>query len=597
MDEIRRLQDRLRTLSGALRAFAEATTDYERLLDVVAKTLADVVQDGCVVRLLSEGGWLSPVAIHLPFESCVEDANACARTRAHVAAPRNVGEQSSARRVIETGEPVLIPKVDLSELRSSATPEIVQAYETIGIHSLLLVPLRVRGESIGLLSLVRFTPESPPFDEHDLELAQALADHAALALTNARLLSSARRELEERERAEAALKKTEEQLVQAQKMEAVGRLAGGVAHDFNNLLSAILGYSAILLEDLEAGDRVREEIEEIKKAGERAATLTRQLLAFSRQQVLEPRIVDLNEVIGNIDQMLRRLLGEDVTLLVSTHRELSKIKVDPGQIEHVIMNLVVNARDAMPNGGRLTIETHNVILDEAYAREHPEVTPGPHVLLAVSDSGIGMDKKTLGRIFEPFFTTKVKGKGTGLGLSMVFGIVTQSRGSIWVYSEPGKGATFKIYFPASFERGVTHSSSDLLVASTRGSETILLVEDDDLVRAVARRVLRREGYRIIEARNATEALAASEEHGGVIHLLLSDVVMPEMSGPRLAEQLTMKRPQLKVLYMSGYTDDAIVHHGVLELGAAFLQKPITVETLSRKVREILDHCEARIPNW
>ncbi len=942
-----RVDDRLHVLSGALRAFAEATTDYERLLSVVARTVSDVVADGCIVRLLSAGGWLTPVAVHLPLEAHVADADAAARAHAFMTAPRNVAEYAWGERLIETGEAFMLPRLDMAHFRTVVTPEVAEVYETIGIHSMLVVVLRLRGESIGTLSLFRFDPASPSFDAADQEMAQALADHAALAIGNARsyaaersardaaekatarfsrlseagvigtvvinlddkrvvdindtllellehsrdeLLSGrvpwasltatewsdvdaraieqltttgiaglrekefirkdgtripvlagsamlgggttecisfvldlterkeaerGRREAERRSqrmvesatvgmwtvgadgrttfmnarmadilgrdlavavtlpttefffaedrpamaerlakrrdglagpfeqrfrrpdgavgvlsmdssplydaqgryegvlgiatditesrRAQEALRasetryrlmfdksplpkwlydvetlrfldvneaavrdlgysrdeflamtirdirppedvpalleaerqverlprfgvwrlrkksgeiiqveitkhtftvgdracrlavgrdvterlRLEEQLRQSQKMEAVGRLAGGIAHDFNNVLSVILSYGDMLLADMKPGERMRDDVVEIHKAGKRAADLTRQLLMFSRQQVLAPKVLDLNEVLASMDKMLQRILGADVDLVSHPAKPLGRVRADPSSVEQVIMNLVVNARDAMPTGGKLTMETDNVVLDDAYAREHLGVTPGPHVMLAVTDTGTGIDKATLARIFEPFFTTKESGKGTGLGLSTVFGIVQQSGGSVWVYSEPGRGTTFKVYFPR-VDAAVEAPRAIEPPTTLRGSETILLVEDDDQVRVVARGILRRGGYHVLDARNAGEALLHSEKHPGTIHLLLSDVVMPQVSGPELAKRLASARPDMKVLCMSGYTDDSIVRHGVLEAQIAYLQKPITPETLTTRVREVLD---------
>jgi CheY-like chemotaxis protein len=372
-------------------------------------------------------------------------------------------------------------------------------------------------------------------------------------------------------------------------MEAVGRLAGGVAHDFNNLLTVIKGYSELMLEQTTPGGPLRAEVEEVKKAADRAASLTRQLLAFSRQQVLAPRILDLNAAVGNMEQMLRRLLGEDIELSTALGEKLGQVKADPGQVEQVIMNLAVNSRDAMSRGGKLTIETGNAVLDESYMREHGGVKPGRYVMLAVSDTGTGMDEETRSRIFEPFFTTKEMGKGTGLGLSTVYGIVKQSEGYIWVYSEARRGTTFKVYLPRVDESA--EDSQKLAAAAgtgDRGTETILLVEDEDGVRALVKQVLSRQGYTVIETRHAKEALEEYERRAGPIPLLLTDVVLPQMSGRELAERLKAAHPEIKVLYMSGYTDDAVLRHGVIGQETAFLQKPFTTASLARKVREVLD---------
>jgi two-component system cell cycle sensor histidine kinase/response regulator CckA len=390
-----------------------------------------------------------------------------------------------------------------------------------------------------------------------------------------------------RARAEEALRRSEEQLRHAQKMEAVGRLAGGVAHDFNNVLSIILSYAEVLLETFRPSDPVHDDIDEIRKAALRAAGLTRQLLLFSRQQVTTPKVVDLNDVLSAMSKMLQRILAEDVAFAYLPAASLGRVRVDPGHIEQVIMNLAVNARDAMPTGGKLTIETANVVLDDSFAEAHLPAQPGRFVMLAVSDTGIGMDRATQARIFEPFFTTKPKGQGTGLGLSTVFGIVQQSGGTVFVYSEPGRGTTFKIYLPrvdAELETARPPASPTTL----KGSETILLVEDEDPVRAIAGSSLRRFGYEVLMARNAGEALLLCETHPGPIHILVTDVVMPQMSGPELATRIIATRPQTKVLCMSGYTDDSIVRHGVLDTSVAYLQKPFTPQSLATKVREVLD---------
>jgi two-component system, cell cycle sensor histidine kinase and response regulator CckA len=818
--EIDRPEHRLRVLSVALRAFAEATTDYDRLLEVVARTLSDVVADGCIVRLLADDGLLAPAALCLPIESRVDDPGEAARLRSVLTTPQRISDYAWGVRLMETGEAFLASPLD----RTALTTEIAEVYDRIGVHSLLVTALRVRGESIGTLAMFRFRGASPPFDTRDQELAQALADHAALAIANARSYAAERAardaaekakarfarlneagvigtvvvdlvdravvdindalldllgysrddflagrivwrsltppewrdldnravdqlattgvaglrekeyfrkdgtripvlagsamlrdgteqcisfvlDLTERKEAERGRREAErrsqrivessmvgiwmididgqttfmnarmaailgidvsdgaraqfadfflpedllairerlaqrsagvsssyetrfrrrdgsvgllaieaspmydarggyegvlgmvsdvtqrlrleEQLRQSQKMEAIGKLAGGVAHDFNNLLSVILSYAEMLLAEVKPGEPIRDDIDEMRKAGERAADLTRQLLMFSRQQVLAPKVLDLNEVLTSMNKMLERILGADVDLVSLPASPLGRVRADPSSLEQVIMNLVVNARDAMPTGGKLTMETGNVVLDEAFADTHLGVSPGPHVMLAVTDSGIGMDPSTLSRIFEPFFTTKESGKGTGLGLSTVFGIIKQSGGSVWVYSEKGRGTTVKVYLPR-VDGAIESVRVTAAQRSLRGNETILLVEDDDQVRAVARGILLKNGYHVIEARNAGEALLHSEKHPTTIHLLLSDVVMPQMSGPELAKRLAKSRPEMKVLCMSGYTDDSIVRHGVLEAQVAFLQKPFTPDMLARRVREVIE---------
>jgi PAS domain S-box-containing protein len=384
-------------------------------------------------------------------------------------------------------------------------------------------------------------------------------------------------------------KKLEAQLLQSQKMEAIGTLAGGVAHDFNNLLTAILGYAELSLMGLGKDNPVREEIEEIKKAGNSAASLIRQLLAFSRKQIIQPKIVDLNEFLSGMEKMLGRLLGEDVELLAIPEPALWQVEADPGQMEQVIMNLAVNARDAMPMGGKLTIETANMDLDENYFREHGiEKQPGSYVMLAVSDTGSGMDKETQEHIFEPFFTTKEIDKGTGLGLSTVYGIVKQNNGFIWVYSEPGQGTTFKIYLPKVKGDVEAVEKERTPVVKLDGSETVLIVEDDDGLRKLAQNVLQQHGYRVLTAENGEDALKVSEAHDGSIDLMITDVVMPKMGGRETAERLQPLYPRMKVIYMSGYTDNAIVHHGVLASGLNFLEKPFSPKGLARKVREVLD---------
>jgi two-component system cell cycle sensor histidine kinase/response regulator CckA len=379
----------------------------------------------------------------------------------------------------------------------------------------------------------------------------------------------------------------EEQLRQSQKMDAVGQLAGGMAHDFNNLLTVINGYSELAISRLQRDSPLYSAMEQIKKAAMRAAALTRQLLAFSRKQVLLPTIVDLNELISELEKMLNRLIGEDVLLRTKLAPDAGRVKADRGQIEQVVMNLVINARDAMPSGGELTVETQNVVLTEDFARQHFGVSPGAYVMLAVSDTGVGMSAETKARIFEPFFTTKEAGKGTGLGLSTVYGIIQQSGGSVWVYTEVGRGTTFKVYLPHFADDSLRSKPTSAPAGVNQGTETILLTEDDEMVRTLATEVLTRYGYQVLEAANGREAISIVENNSRPIHLLITDVVMPGMHGRELADRLTSLRPGLKILFMSGYTDRAIVHEQVVD-EKTFLQKPFSPQRLASKIREILD---------
>lgn len=381
-------------------------------------------------------------------------------------------------------------------------------------------------------------------------------------------------------------KALEQQLLQAQKMEAVGRLAGGVAHDFNNMLTVISGYNRMILDELSPLDPLRGYAEEVLKAADRAGALTNQLLAFSRRQIIQPRVMNVNAVVGQTEKMLRRLLGEDIQLAFDLKAEDGNIRADLNQIAQAIVNLAVNARDAMPTGGRISVETENVYLDENYVRTHLGVQPGDFVMIAMSDTGEGMDAATRQRIFEPFFTTKQQGKGTGLGLATVYGMVKQAGGDIWVYSEVGQGTTFKLYFPRVRE-AVSDQAAGEREGPTAAGETVLVVEDETAVRDLTVKMLKQLGYMVLAAASGEEALAISASHPGRISALITDVVMPQMSGRQVADQLLAARPEIRVLYLSGYTEHTVIHHGVLETGVDFLPKPFSREALGRKVREIL----------
>jgi two-component system cell cycle sensor histidine kinase/response regulator CckA len=530
-------------------------------------------------------------------------------TRLPPAVEREVRERQARAERRRSEEALRVSEARFARLSESGVVGIVVADVFGGIHEANDAYLRIVGYTrddllSGKISWAEMTPaefkhladrairslrecgRAPPFETELIRkdgvrmpvmVAVAMLDHPrCMAIIT---------DLSERKRAEAALRRTEEQLRQAQKMEAIGILAGGVAHDFNNILSVILGYCGMLLEDLPQTDSVRGDIAEIEAAGQRGASMTRQLLAFSRHQIVDRKILNLNYVIRNVDGMLRRLIREDIDFRTVAAGQLGQCMADAGQLEQVIMNLTVNAIDAMPEGGTLTIETANVDLDGEYVVGHPTIRPGRYVMLAVSDTGIGMTRQMQERIFEPFFTTKEKGKGTGLGLSTVFGIVEQSGGAINVYSEPGRGSTFKVYLP-SLDAQPPKAAATGDVEQPAGVETVLIVEDEDALRKVAVGILKRRGYRVLEGRNADEALRLCTLHDGPIELLLTDVVMPQMNGKQLAERAVALRPGIRVLYMSGYTDGILVNE--LSAGAAFLQKPFTPSALASKVRETLD---------
>ena len=465
------------------------------------------------------------------------------------------------------------------------TPRMLQGPDTDPAALARLRGALERGEPVRE-EVVNYTKAGVPYW---LEIDIAPVRNDAGELTH---FVAVERDTTEQHRSSEALQRSEERLRQAQKMEAIGNLAGGIAHDFNNLLSVILSYTSMIVEDLPPADPLRADLEEVHGAGLRATEMTRQLLAFSRKQMLQPSAVDVSAVVRGIEKMLGRMIGEDIELRLQTSADTGRAFVDSSQLEQVILNLVVNARDAMPDGGNITVETSSVVLDAAYAASHSDVTPGPYVLLAVTDTGVGMDRATQNRVFEPFFTTKEQGKGTGLGLSTVYGIVRQSGGHIWLYSELGQGTTFKIYLPRTDRIDEVRTPSQP-GDSLRGSETILLVEDEAPVRHVVRSILGRSGYHILEAQNAGEAFLLCEQFKATIHLLLTDVVMPRMSGRQLAERLAVLRPEMRVLFVSGYTENTIIHHGVLDAGVEFLTKPILPGALLKKVRHVLDAAPSR----
>ena len=552
--EQKRGEQRLRVQHAITRVLAEATTLKEAAA-VILETLCEPlgwnlgvlwIVDRQANALRCMDSWAQPT-------STVEAFEAASRQRTFV---RGIGLPG---RVWATGASAWI--VDIQH--DANFPRFPMA-EKVGLHGAAAFPILLGGAVEGVLEF--FSREVRPSDDHILALMAAIGSQVGHLIER---------------------KQLEEQLRQSQKMEAIGRLAGGIAHDFNNLLTVIMGYSEVALSRLRPDDPLRMDLEEIKQAGNRAAALTSQLLAFSRRQVLQPKVLDLNAVLTNLEKLLHRLIGEDINLVVSLAPSLGRIQVDPGQIEQVLMNLAVNARDSMPKGGKLVIETQNTNFTDPSAVRPLSVPPGSYVVLTVSDTGCGMDEYTRCHIFEPFFTTKEQGKGTGLGLSTVYGIVKQGDGEIVVDTKPGAGSTFTIYFPRVSD---DQTSEEALPAAGMyaGTETLLLVEDEPAIRALASDILRRAGYKVLEARHGVEALLTGSQYLGAIHLLVTDVIMPQMSGSEVAERLMRERPHMKVLYISGYTDDAIVHHGVVQEGTAFLQKPFPPDALVQKVRQILD---------
>ncbi len=564
-----RLNEEIRTRQGQLEALLEASRELSRIQPV--ESLLGRITELCG-RLLDSAS----VGIRLVEGDHLVMGEGTAEARQVMVTPRLKVGQSLSGIVAATREPLVVDDIG-SDPR--VEPVHREAAVRFGYSRWLGVPLKAGERVLGVLSVRRGGNRS--FTDQDLAVATAFASQAAAALENARLYREA-------QEAYASLAATQAQLGQSQKMEAVGQLAGGIAHDFNNLLTVVLGRSELALARLRDNDPLRRDLGLIQTTSQRAANLVRQLLAFSRKQVLRPEVLDLGSVVAGLEGMLRRLIGEDIDLVTADGADLGRVKADPSQIEQVIVNLAVNARDAMPGGGRITVETANVDLDEAFAATHQGLRPGAYVRLAVQDTGHGMDAKTQAHIFEPFFTTKEVGKGTGLGLATVYGIVKQSEGYILVESVPGLGTTFTIYLPRVEEDAAPVPASPAPAVLPRGTETILLVEDDPELRALALDILRGSGYTVLEARQGNEALLVLERHAGPIHLLVTDVVMPQMGGRALAERLALLRPEMQVLYMSGYSEAAIAQHGVLDPGTAFMAKPFTADELTRKIRKVLD---------
>jgi PAS domain S-box-containing protein len=560
------------------RRAAESLADVERLLsqsldpEEVGQRIVESIRGlfGAVSASLLR---LAPVSGDFAVLAESGEMNAVFGKRMHLAGTTGIVRLAVRKRQPVSSASFLVKARPARKVGEKAVPQ------GASYRSVLAIPLIHQGRVIGALAII--DQPGRVFSPEEIRLAQAFADQAATALENAHLY-------QELQRAYDKLAHTQDQLIQAQKMEAIGRLAGGIAHDFNNLLTVIMGRADLVLSRLRGRDQLRRHVDLILSAADTAASLTRQLLAFSRRQVLLPAVIDLNLVVVNVSTMLRWLIGEDIEVIIRLSPGLGHIKADPGQLEQVLMNLAVNARDAMPHGGRLSIDTANVALDEAYAQMHLGVQAGQYVRLTVQDSGFGMDAETQAHIFEPFFTTKGPGKGTGMGLSTVYGIVTQSGGHIGISSTHGQGTMVTIDFPR-IEDPLTALTPNLPPTSPpQGTETVLLVEDEGTVRSVAREVLQMVGYAVLEAATGEEALQLVEQHSGAVHLLVTDVVMPGMSGRELAARLMVDYPALVVLYLSGYTDDAIAHHGVLQAGIELLHKPFTPDALARRVREVLD---------
>jgi signal transduction histidine kinase len=572
---------RLRVLSELTRMFAEETEDPTRLLQLVVEQTSRFIDGLCILGVVTNDGTGWELLAEFADNAALlrERARDLPRGVQSLAAPTVIAQ------VINEGRSVRIADLRTSEWLAKLPPVLAAQVVRYNMAEMVAVPLRTRGRVIGAISITRHGPSPQPLLDDDLDLLGVLADHAAQAIACARLLASTRRELEEHKQTRASLERSQAMLQQAAKMEAVGRLAGGVAHDFNNVMSVILSHAEVLLDSV-TDPQGREDLEEISQAAQRAARLTRQLLAFGRKQALAPRVLDLNRVLTDVEPMLRRLVGEDATISLSPDPELWLCRADPTQIEQVVVNLVINARDAMPQGGVITIATRNVIRNEQQETLAPDEPPGPYAQLTVSDAGTGMPPEVLERIFEPFFTTKPIGSGTGLGLATVHGIVKQSGGSIAVDSQPGVGTSFRVYFPRADAQADEPHTSAPPPEARGGSETLLLLEDDEQLLRVVRRSLSQAGYRVLVAKGVAAALELCRHHPEAVSLVLTDVVLPDGNGPDLAQRLLELVPSLKVLYMSGYTDEALALRG-LTPGADFIAKPFTPSALLAKVRSVL----------
>ena len=592
ISEERRSDQLLRSLNQAALAIGSAL-ERQAVFDVVAAEI-EKLGFSCMVLPVDQGGTMLKTQYIRSRAGLVEQIEVATGLR-HEDFSFPVDRADMFRAVVVERRAVFAP--DTQQLASQLLPKPLKALarrltDVLPMWKVVSAPLIVEDRVVGVLTVLGWD-----LRERDLPTITVFAHQVAAAWRKAELYERVEQELAERVRAEERLRESEERFLQAQKMEAVGQLAGGIAHDFNNLLTGMQGYTALVLDrlnsdvplDEQARQHLLADLGEVDRASERAAALTRQLLAFGRKQMLQPVILDLNDLVSGVQNMLQRLIGENIELRAALAPSLGRVLADPTQIEQVIMNLAINARDAMPQGGKLAIETANVELDESYVQDHPGSSAGPHVMLAVSDTGVGMDAQVQAHLFEPFFTTKDAGKGTGLGLATVYGIVKQSGGTVWVYSEVGHGTTFKVYLPRLVHAEISDAPSSSEGEMPRGKETVLLVEDEEIVRRLAKRILERQGYQVLEMAHPREALEAFKSEAETIDLVVTDVVMPGMSGRDLVNELSSIRPGISALFVSGYTDEAIVNHGVLDPDVHFVQKPFTPQQLAFAVRNVLDN--------